>query len=298
MKITNIDLIAAPFGEGAGVLGSEKGPAMLMRLGLAPAISHESLCIHQFTEIVARVHPYVPQPNLKCGGHTIAYNDQIFLRCSRSFREGNFPLPLAGDHSLSIGSILAAYENAKLAGKKFICLYVDAHTDFNTPDTTPSGNTHGMTIAAAAGLFTDLAVESADYDLDLGCMVYYGARDIDHEEQKLLDQHPEITVIDMKDPFHLLTLMDLLDERIDDDTYVHVSFDVDSLDPDHFRATGLNVPDGLRPQDVETLFHELRKTEAVKSLDVVEYNPSKDNATFEGGQLVNRLVSRLFHNSR
>lgn len=298
MQMTNVDLISAPFGEGAGVLGSENGPSMLVKLGLASAIGHEGLCINQFHEIKAKVHPYVPQPQLKCGGHTIAYNDAIYERCILSLRDDKFPLLLAGDHSLSIGSILAANDYAKENRKKFICLYIDAHTDFNTPETTMTGNTHGMTLAAAGGLFLDLAVEASENHLDLSSIIYYGARDIDHEEQKLLDEHPEITVIDMKDQFHLLTLMDLLDERLDEDTHLHVSFDVDSLDPNHFLATGLNVPNGLLPQEVETLFQDLRASGAVKSLDVVEYNPSKDNATFEGGLMVNTIVSRLFHNAR
>lgn len=296
-----IDLITAPYGEAAGVLGSEFGPEALLDAGLIQALETvarigkncevNDLMRLDFMEI--GVEAYKPTPHLKTLGHTKHYNSQIFLQASESFDKGCFPVLLAGDHSLSIGSIIAAKRNANKHGKRLVVLYIDAHADFNTPVTTPTGNIHGMTLAAASGLIPQLTSQWAESAyIEPSSIVYWGVRDVDANEKKLLDKHRP-RIIEPKG-FHYKEAHEVMQRVLaDPDTWVHVSFDVDSLDPLFFRSTGLNVPEGLTLSEVCMMFEDLSKHDNVKSLDVVEYNPSKDQDGLDAKNVIN-IVTRLF----
>lgn len=290
----NIDLLTAPFGEGAGVLGAERGPGQLIEAGLLRALERHTVSIREVCAYHG-VQPYLPRPNLKTAGHTRSYADSIYTDCINSLQAGRFPLLLAGDHSLSIGSIVAAAKNARDLGKKFVCLYVDAHADFNTPETTPTGNTHGMTIAAAAGMIHELQVTLTEDRFDLQDLIYYGLRDIDPGEAELLMSNANICAVTAEEArTNPARIFDLLASRVDADTHVHLSFDVDSLTPDEFTATGLNVPQGLTLQNVAELFDELARMRVVKSMDVVEYNPLKDDAYLTDGRKIVSLITTMF----
>ena len=186
---------------------------------------------------------------------------------------------LGGDHSVVLGSLAGLSATAKKQGKKIGVLYVDAHGDFNTAETSPTGNIHGECLAASAGLglseLTNLYFEGQKVEPENICFV--GSRDLDPGE-KLLMKQAGVTVFTMSDIDRqgfaqvVSKVVDFF-KKVD---IIHVSFDMDVLDPMFAPGTGIPLPGGLTNREALLLMEEIAATGKVCSAEIVEVNPILD----------------------
>jgi arginase len=189
---------------------------------------------------------------------------------------GNLALVIGGDHALSIGSLAGAGSDCRLG-----VIWLDAHGDINTPETSPSGHVHGMPLAAAIGRGPrELVAVGAQADLQLDDLVYIGVRDLDPGERRLLRESPALVfsmaIIDSIgiDAAWGEAARRLRERRVD---AVHVSFDLDVLDPAIMSGTGTRVPGGLTYREAHRLLTLLHECDLpIVSVDIVELNPTLD----------------------
>jgi arginase len=214
-------------------------------------------------------------------------------------REGRLPVLLGGDHCLGVGSITAVARHCRETGRKLRVLWLDAHADFNTSAVTPSGNVHGMPVACLCGLgpqeLTHLggaapAMDSAD-------IRQIGIRSVDPGEKKLVKEYG-LDVYDMRyiDEVGMRKAMEEALEGVDENTHVHVSFDVDFLDPGIAPGVGTTIPGGPTYREAQLVMEMIADTGRMGSLDIVELNPAFDDHN-RTGKLAVDLVESLFGKS-
>jgi arginase len=213
---------------------------------------------------------------------------------------GGVPVFLGGDHSISMGTISGIARHCATAGRRLAVLWLDAHADFNTPETTPSGNLHGMALSMLAGEASLLGVlgDRPLHPLAPGDIQLFGSRSIDPgERQRLVAQG--LDVVDMR-RIDERGVSALLAERIAGwrarGVHLHVSFDVDFLDPEIAPGVDTTVPGGPTYREAQLCMEMIADTGALASLDVMELNPACDvrNKTAE---LAVDLVESLFGKS-
>ena len=212
---------------------------------------------------------------------------------------GRMPVLLGGDHCLAIGSISAVARHCREAGKKLRILWLDAHADFNTSALTPSGNLHGMPVACLCGLGPPELVEIGGHvpAISPKWVRQIGIRSVDEGEKRLVHER-NIEVFDMRyiDEMGMRHSMELALALTDADTHLHVSFDVDFLDPDIAPGVGTTVRGGPTYREAQLCMEMIADTGRLASLDVMELNPALDiqNRTAE---LAVDLLESLFGKS-
>jgi arginase len=202
---------------------------------------------------------------------------------------GEIGIFLGGDHSISIGTVSAALSRPGRLG----VLWIDAHGDFNTPQTSPSGNIHGMVVAALMGLCPpELTI--GDRRLQPDQIVYIGVRDLDDEEKQAL-KRAGIRIFTMReiDERGMASVMRDALQILSDCQHLHVSLDMDSLEPQIAPGVGTPVPGGLTYREAHLCMEMLADDGRVCSLDVVEVNPILDREN-QTARLAVELVSSLF----
>jgi arginase len=229
----------------------------------------------------------------------VAWNRAVFEISLRELQAGRMPILLGGDHCLAIGSIAAVAAHCRSIGKKLRVLWLDAHADFNTRDITPSGNLHGMPVACLCGLgpaaLTTLGGPAPMIAPEQIRQI--GIRSVDPGEKRLV-QERGLDIYDMRyiDEVGMRRAMEEALEGVDADTHLHVSFDVDMLDPAIAPGTGTRVPGGVNYREAQLIMEMVADTGRMGSLDLVEINPALDkrNAT---ARLAVDLVESLFGKS-
>lgn len=289
-----------PLDFGASRHGSDMGPSAIRLAGLRQRLENNGREIGLYE----RVAPRLTQESAEPGNPKAKYLREIVRTCSdlascveRSAASGAFPLVLGGDHSVALGSLAGMGEWAKKNGKTLGILYVDAHGDFNTTETTPSGNIHGQCLAASCGYGLDDLVNlyAPGRKIDPRNVCFLGTRDLDRGE-KILMQRAGVTVFSMSEidrrgfPEITKRTVKFFAERNVD--AIHVSFDMDVLDPMFAPGTGIPLPAGLTNREALLIMEEMAETGLVRSAEIVEVNPVLDvrNQTAE---LAVSLVSRL-----
>jgi arginase len=212
---------------------------------------------------------------------------------STSLQSGHFPLVLGGDHSLSIGSIRGAARIKKLG-----VIWVDAHADFNTEDTTPSGNIHGMPLAALCGLGDVRLSRLWDEVLpvvDPKRVAIIGARDLDPgEKANLLKAGVMVMGMEQIDRLGMVAAMEKAIERVSRDVEgIYLSFDMDALDPRHAPGVGTPVPAGLTQREAHVACELVGETGMLIGMDVVEVNAILDIQNQTGELAVEFVLSAL-----
>jgi arginase len=213
--------------------------------------------------------------------------------------QGRLPILMGGDHCLGVGSITAVARHCRDTGKQLRVLWLDAHSDFNTHDVTPSGNIHGMPVACLCGIgpaaLTELggpapAVRPSE-------IRQIGIRSVDPGEKRLIKEHA-LDVYDMRyiDEVGMKRAMEEALAGVDADTHLHVSFDVDFLDPSIAPGVGTLVPGGPNYREAQLVMEMIADSGRMGSLDIMELNPVLDtrNAT---ALLAVDLVESLFGKS-
>lgn len=278
----NVHILEMPLDFGASRHGSDMGPSAIRLAGIKEKLESLGHRTFEHTDIFkASSQEYEESGNPKA-----KYLKPIVSACTSLAREveaitaaGDFPLVLGGDHSIALGSIAGLSATAKKRGQTLGILYVDAHGDFNTPETTPSGNIHGECLAASAGLglpeLTNLYFQGQKVDPKNICFV--GSRDLDPGEKQLMKQ-AGVTVFTMSDidgqgfPAVVRQVLAFF-KKVD---VIHVSFDMDVLDPMFAPGTGIPLPGGLTNREALLLMEEIATTGKVRSAEIVEVNPILD----------------------
>jgi arginase len=189
-----------------------------------------------------------------------------------------FPVFLGGDHSLSLGTVAGVAAHAREQGRPLFVLWLDAHSDFHTPMTTRSGNLHGTPVAYLAGLGDFEAFPPFPDPVPADRICLFGIRSVDPDERTALRGHG-ITPVDMRELDErgfVAPLSVFLDQVRAADGLLHVSLDVDFLDPSIAPAVGTTVPGGATFREAHLVMEMLHESGLVSSLDLVELNPFLD----------------------
>jgi arginase len=295
-----IDLIGAPTDVGAGSRGASMGPEALRVAGLREALQKRGLEVYDRGNLAGPTNPWLAAVNgYRHLAEVSAWNQSVHTAIHTSLSTGHLPILLGGDHCLGIGSVSAAARYCRENGKKLRVLWLDAHTDFNTNQLTPSGNLHGMPVAVLCGHgpaeLTRIGGTTPAIAADVMRLV--GIRSVDDGE-KLFVRQSALAVFDMRhiDELGMQKTMAQALAGMDQDTHLHVSFDVDFLDAAIAPGVATAVRGGPTYREAQLCMEMIADTGCMRSLDIVELNPALDlrNSTAE---LAVDLVESLFGKS-
>jgi len=295
-----VTLLGAPTDVGAGHRGAGLGPEALRIAGLGDALVARGIDVIDRGNIDGPRNPWQPPTDgYRHLREVTDWNRAVMDAVSAELAAGRMPILLGGDHCLGVGSITAVANHCRKVGKKLRVLWLDAHADFNTHNVTPSGNIHGMPVACLCGLgpkeLTHLGGSAPA--LQPGEIRQIGIRSVDEGEKRLVKEHG-LDVYDMRyiDEVGMKRAMEEALDGVDADTHVHVSFDVDFLDPSIAPGVGTTVPGGPNYREAQLVMEMIADSGRIGSLDIVELNPLLDarNAT---AQLAVDLVESLFGKS-
>lgn len=278
-----IALLGAPIDMGASQRGTLMGPAALRTAGLATLLEGLGLTVEDYGDLsIAGVADCADMPPEKAN-HYREIQRWTRLLSRRGYevaKTGAIPIFLGGDHSLSMGSVNAMARYWNECGRELFVLWLDAHADYNTPATTLTANMHGMSAAflcGEAGL-DGLLGEEPRASIAPARLELFGIRSIDKLEKDLVRaRHIRVTDMRAIDEFGVAVLIRRFIERVkENDGVLHVSFDVDFLDPCVAPGVGTTVPGGATYREAHLIMELLHDSGLVRSLDIVELNPFLD----------------------
>ena len=295
-----VSLIGAPTDIGAGIRGASMGPEALRVAGIVPVLQGHGLQVLDRGNLSGPANPWLPPVDgYRHLDGVVAWNLAVHAAMHAELALGHLPILLGGDHCLGIGSISAVARHCREAGKKLRVLWLDAHADFNTNTLTPSGNIHGMPVACLCGHGPQALIEIGGTVPAINPKVLrqIGIRSVDAGEKRLVHE-ADLEVFDMRyiDEMGMRHTMELALATIDANTHLHVSFDVDFLDPDIAPGVGTTVKGGPTYREAQLCMEMIADTGMLASLDVMELNPALDvrNRTAE---VAVDLIESLFGKS-
>jgi arginase len=277
-----IEIIGAPIDLGQGRRGVDMGPSAIRVADLDAALEALGRAVTDCGDIDVRI----PE-TLEIGSPTLRYKSAIVAACDtlraeveRSLAEGRMPLILGGDHSLSIGSIAGVSNHFHRSGQSVGVIWLDAHGDSNTPETTPSGNIHGMSLAISMGFgdpeLTGLGGRSPK--IDPRKVVLIGVRDLDAGERETL-RKSGATIYTIREVDER-GMRDVVNEAVriagHGTAGIHVSFDLDVIDPEDAPGVGTPIAGGITYREAHLAMEILAESTRVLSVDLVEVNPVLD----------------------
>jgi arginase len=279
-KLRNVSLIGAPTDVGAGARGASMGPEAMRVAGLAEALRARGVDVIDRGNLVGPSNPW--QPPVQGYRHldeVVAWNQTVHEAVYAELKTGRMPILLGGDHCLGLGSISAVARYCRDTGKKLRVLWLDAHADFNTSELTPSGNIHGMPVACLCGFGPKELVEIGGHvpAISPKWIRQIGIRSVDEGERAFVHEH-DLEVFDMRfiDEMGMRHTMELALATLDDNTHLHVSFDVDFLDPVMAPGVGTTVGGGPTYREAHLCMEMIADTGRMASMDLMELNPALD----------------------
>lgn len=300
MQQTRVSLIGAPTDIGAGVRGSSMGPEALRVANIASALRARGIDIEDRGNLTGPSNPVLPpEDGYRHLEEVTAWNETVHAAIHHELSLGRFPMLLGGDHSLALGSISAVARHCRERGKSLRILWLDAHADFNTRKITPSGNIHGMPVACLCGLGPEplVGIGGQTPAIDPSWIRQIGIRSVDEGEKRLVHEK-KLDVFDMRyiDEHGMRHTMDQALSGMDENTHLHVSFDVDFLDPEIAPGVGTTVRGGPNYREAQLCMEMIADTGRLASLDVVELNPALDHRNRTANLAVD-LIESLFGKS-
>ena len=299
-RFPTVALIGAPTDIGAGHRGAVMGPEALRVAGIAEALRERGVTVEDRGNLSGPMNPWLPPlDGYRHLPQVVEWNLTAMRAVEAELDAGNLPVLMGGDHCLGLGSITAVARWCRRVGKKLRVIWLDAHADFNTSDVTPSGNIHGMPVACLCGLgpkeLTHLGGSAPAITPDVVRQI--GIRSVDAGEKKLVKEYG-LDIYDMRyiDEVGMKRAMDEALAGIDGETHVHVSFDVDFLDPGIAPGVGTTVPGGPNYREAQLVMEMIADTGRMGSLDIVELNPAFDDHN-KTALLAVDLVESLFGKS-
>lgn len=295
----NIDLIGVPINYGCDKEGAQYGPSKLRENHIINVIENSNHQIEDLGDIsipkVSIEEKYAGHENMKYLNPVIEINTNLAEQVYSSIKSGNFPFIIGGDHSLGMGSIAASsrYFN------DIAVIWVDAHGDINTHETSPSGNIHGMPLAASMGVghpsLTNIYFEGQKVKPE---NVYIlGARDIDPGEIQLAkDLNLNLYTMDIIREKGLINILkEIIDKvKVSNVDGVHLSFDIDVLDKSIVPGTGTAVDNGFNLDEGKLVFTKLLEENFVTSMDFVELNPLIDDPDKKTIKVCMDMIEHIF----
>jgi arginase len=273
-----VAVLGAPLDLGQSRRGVDMGPSAIRYAGLDERLTALGIEVDDRGNVAAELPEIAAMRDerLRYLPAILASCSQIASEVSRAVSDGSFPLVLGGDHSIAMGTLAGLHKSHGLGG----VLWVDAHGDLNRPETSPSGNVHGMPLAAAIG-----AADFAYGDLqsppwaDPSRVAIVGARSLDPGERRLIKERG-ISVFTMSDIDRrgIAEVMRDALEVVSGDGYVHLSLDIDACDPEIAPGVGTPVRGGLSYREAHLAMELVAESEMFGSMEVVELNPILDHA--------------------
>jgi arginase len=293
-----VALIGAPTDVGAGQRGASMGPEALRVAGLAKSLRRLGRQVVDRGNLAGPINPEMP----RAGDYRHLPEVSAWCRTARdvvyaSLQAGEFPILMGGDHSLAIGSIAAVARFCAEHGRPLAVLWLDAHADFNVAASSPTGNLHGMPVSVICGHgpreLLELGVGVPMLPADR--IVQIGIRAVDEIEKRLVVDSG-LVVYDMRtiDELHMRTVMDQALLHLGTaGTHVHLSFDVDFLDPSIAPGVPSTVPGGPTYREAQLAMEMIHDSGLLGSLDIMELNPAFDTGN-RTAELAVELVESLF----
>ena len=298
--IASVSLIGAPTDVGAGARGASMGPEALRVAGLATALAAHGVKVADRGNLVGPANPWsTPLDGYRHLAQVVAWNHAVHDAVGTELAGGRLPILMGGDHSLAIGSIAAVARHCRQAGRHLRVLWLDAHADCNTSAITPSGNLHGMPLSILCGAgpeeLTHIGGEGPA--LSPASVRLVGVRSVDAGERRLVHDLG-LEVFDMRtiDEMGMRQAIYQALAGMDGKTHLHVSLDVDFLDPDIAPGVGTTVRGGPTYREAQLCMEMIADSHRLASLDIMELNPAFDvgNRTAE---LAVDLIESLFGKS-
>lgn len=282
-KFDEVSLIYVPLFIGGKHRGASLGPAAMKVAELREKI--QSLGFKVAREIELSEPPQTCWFDRSAGGPACVpeiteLSEELAKAVEEAMDAGTIPITIGGDHSLAIGSITGVSKHYRKHNEKFGLVWFDAHGDINTPDTTYSGNVHGMPLAVSLGKGDERLVNVGGYTpkIEGSKTVLIGVRDIDPPERALIKELG-INAFSMRDLDHM-GMTRLADRTVEllgkDITGIHLSFDIDVMDPEIAPGVSTAAPGGLSYREAHLALCILAETGLVRSIDFVELNPAQD----------------------
>lgn len=293
-----VSLIGAPVEAGTDTRGCAMGPAALRTAGITRQLESLGRTVIDRGDLRPRWNTQAcgPYPNVRNWAEVAAWTRDIGAAVEAAL-EDTCPIVLGGDHSLSMGTVNGVARHCRKAGQEAFVLWLDAHADYNTPATSPSGNLHGMPVAAFCGEpeLQGLFEGGSRVPVSPGNVHLFGIRSVDPGEQKLLKARG-VDVVDMRvidENGVAAPLKRILDRIAECNGFLHVSLDVDFLDPSVAPGVGTTVPGGATYREAHLILEMLHDSALVGSVDLVELNLFLDQ-NGRTATLMTDLVASLF----
>ncbi|NWF49730.1 MAG: arginase [Ignavibacteriaceae bacterium] len=278
-----ISIIGFPMDLGSGRRGVDMGPSALRIAGLESKLEQLGYIIEDTGDVNIEImeRQKLHDPKLRYLNEILKTSKILALRTEKVLEQNKFPLCIGGDHSMALGTIAGISSYCKKNKLTLGVIWIDAHTDMNTHETTPSGNIHGMPLAASMGLGHPDLVNFYGFAPKFkpeNCAII-AARSIDVEERKIIKKlNPAVYTMSDVDKLGIHRIISRVlkqfREKVD---HIHVSFDVDSVDPNFAPGVGTPVPGGLSYREAHLLMESIAECGCMSSLEVAEVNPILDN---------------------
>lgn len=292
-----IGILGVPIGLGAGRVGPEGGDRTVRMAHLRGALEALGYRVQDHGSMA------VPRP-ADPGDLRIKYLPEIARVCrdvagwvEQRLASGTMPVVLGGDHSLTVGSVSGVASHLHRQGKRLGLIWIDAHADMNTPETSPSGNIHGMALASLLGYGDEALTELCGFAPKVSARnaVLVGIRDIDQTEQQMLARSGvrTFTIRDIDERGMFSVMHEAIEHASHGTAGIHVSLDMDALDPTAAPGVGTPVPGGLTYREAHLALEMIADTENLVSMDVVEVNPMLDAQDLTARMAVGLIASAL-----
>src|SRR5271165_4183503 len=284
MQQSTIAIIGAPLDLGAGRRGVDMGPSALRLAGLNSKLSSLGYTVEDLGNVSVAQQESVPT-----GPDNARYLPQIAKTCTKlaqlvnsAMNANQFPLVLGGDHSVAVGTVAGVAASFNQRGERIGLIWIDAHADMNTPETSPSGNVHGMPLACCIGVGPSELTEILDFapKVDPSNVVLIGIRAVDAREAEKV-RKSGVTVFTMRDIDErgLRSIMESAIEIASQGTAgIHLSLDMDSVDPDEAPGVGTPVRGGMTYREAHLAMESVSDSGRLVSMEIVEVNPVLDTA--------------------
>ncbi len=300
----NVSIIGFPMDLGADRRGVDMGPSALRIAGLQTKLEELGYRVEDNGDIKIEImeRQKIKNPKLKYLDEIIKTSKLLAEKVERVLDKGDFPICLGGDHSMALGTISGIASFCKKRKLRLGVIWIDAHSDMNTDETSPTGNIHGMPLSALMGLGCDELVNLLGFSPKLypeNC-VLIGIRSIDEAEK--------VNIKKLKVPIYTMNDIDKLGihriiakvlkqfrEKVD---HIHISFDVDSVDPSVAPGVGTPIPGGLSYREAHLLMETIAECGCMSSLEIAEVNPILDHknqsASFTSELIASSMGQRIF----
>ncbi len=278
-----VHIIGVPMDLGAGRRGVDMGPSAIRIAGIHERLKDLGYKVIDEGDLAIKTQEEqrIKDPHAKYLPEIMRVVSVLARKVEKVVDRGHFPLVLGGDHSIAMGTIGGISAFARKRRKKLGVFWIDAHGDFNTPETSPSGNIHGMPLAISTGLGPRalVNVNGSFRKVEPHNVAIIGLRNLDKgERQNLIKNGVRIFTMEDIDKYGIHRVMkNALQQVAKDVDYLHISFDLDSVDPVYAPGVGTPVKGGLDYREAHLIMEMLAESKKMTSLEMVEVNPIVDN---------------------